>query len=343
MAQPGADAGVVHRSVPRADPRGGKSCLTQQQSPQEPAWACPAPPCSWPRRRSSPPTWWPPAGPTTPPFPLVFLAFGRWLIAFLILLPLAAPALLRHRRALWRGLPTLLPLAVLGMGVAVAPQYIGAQSTSATNIALIFSCSPILVALLEAVIWRKPLSPLRAAGLALALGGVLVVLTRGDAWALARLAFGQGDLWVLLAATGWALYTVLQKRLAQPAVPDGARLAAMMLGGAIALAPFAGIEAATGATPPWSDPRLAAVLLFLAVVPSLGAYYVYGRLISRAGPATAGLSMFLVPVYAALLAWPLLGEAPQLFHAYGFVMILLGVKLASSRMRATTAGAAAPA
>jgi drug/metabolite transporter (DMT)-like permease len=275
--------------------------------------------------------------------PPVFLAFGRWLIAFLILLPLAAPALLRHRQALWRGLPTLLPLAVLGMGVAVAPQYIGAQSTSATNIALIFSCSPILVALLEAVIWRKPLSPLRAAGLALALGGVLVVLTRGDAWALARLAFGQGDLWVLLAATGWALYTVLQKRLAQPAVPDGARLAAMMLGGAIALAPFAGIEAATGATPPWSDPRLAAVLLFLAVVPSLGAYYVYGRLISRAGPATAGLSMFLVPVYAALLAWPLLGEAPQLFHAYGFVMILLGVKLASSRMRATTAGAAAPA
>lgn len=275
--------------------------------------------------------------------PPAFLAFGRWLIAFLILLPLAAPALLRHRQALWRGLPTLLPLAVLGMGVAVAPQYIGAQSTSATNIALIFSCSPILVALLEAIIWRKPLSPLRAAGLALALGGVLVVLTRGDAWALARLAFGQGDLWVLLAATGWALYTVLQKRLAQPAVPDGARLAAMMLGGAIALAPFAGIEAATGATPPWSDPRLAAVLLFLAVVPSLGAYYVYGRLISRAGPATAGLSMFLVPVYAALLAWPLLGEAPQLFHAYGFVMILLGVKLASSRMRATTAGAAAPA
>ncbi|CAB3906898.1 S-adenosylmethionine/S-adenosylhomocysteine transporter [Achromobacter dolens] len=275
--------------------------------------------------------------------PPVFLAFGRWLIAFLILLPLAAPALLRHRQALWRGLPTLLPLAVLGMGVAVAPQYIGAQSTSATNIALIFSCSPILVALLEAVIWRKPLSPLRAAGLALALGGVLVVLTRGDAWALARLAFGQGDLWVLLAATGWALYTVLQKRLAQPAVPDGARLAAMMLGGAIALAPFAGIEAATSAIPPWSDPRLAAVLLFLAVVPSLGAYYVYGRLISRAGPATAGLSMFLVPVYAALLAWPLLGEAPQLFHAYGFVMILLGVKLASSRMRTATAGAAAPA
>jgi drug/metabolite transporter (DMT)-like permease len=275
--------------------------------------------------------------------PPVFLAFGRWLLALLILLPLAAPALRAHRRALWRGLPALLPLAVLGMGVAVAPQYIGAQTTSATNIALMFSCSPILVALLEALIWRKPLSALRAAGLGLALGGVLVVLSRGDLQALTRLAFGQGDLWVLLAATGWAFYTVLQKRLTLPAVPDSARLATMMLGGVLALAPFAGIEAAAGATPPWTDPRLAAVLLFLAVVPSLGAYYVYGRLISQAGPATAGLSMFLVPVYAALLAWPLLGETPQLFHAYGFVMILMGVKMASSRMRAGAATVAAPA
>lgn len=273
--------------------------------------------------------------------PPVFLAFGRWLIALLILLPIAAPVVRKHRKALWRGLPTLLPLSVLGMGVAVAPQYIGAQTTSATNIALIFSCSPLLVALLESVVWRKPLSAPRAAGLALALGGVLVVLARGDAQALARLEFGQGDLWVLLAATGWAFYTVLQKRLTLPAVPDSARLATMMLGGVLALAPFAGIEAAAGMAPPWADPRLAAVLAFLAVVPSLGAYYVYGRLISLAGPATAGLSMFLVPVYAALLAWPLLGEAPQLFHAYGFVMILLGVKLAASRMRPATAAAAA--
>ncbi|KAG0774092.1 hypothetical protein G6F22_014343 [Rhizopus arrhizus] len=53
--------------------------------------------------------------------PPVFLAFGRWLLALLILLPLAAPALRAHRRALWRGLPALLPLAVLGMGVAPHP------------------------------------------------------------------------------------------------------------------------------------------------------------------------------------------------------------------------------
>ncbi|MDQ8031521.1 MAG: DMT family transporter [Bordetella sp.] len=265
--------------------------------------------------------------------PPVFLACGRWLTALLLLAPFAWPAWRRHRHALRQAWPALLPLALLGMGVAVAPQYIGAQSTGATNIALIFSCSPLLVVLLETVLWREPLAPARAAGLLLALAGVLAVLTRGDLQVLATLSFGSGDLWVLFAATGWAFYTVLLKRARMPRLPDSLRLAAMMAGGVVALAPFAGIEAAMGATAPLHDPRLYGTLLFLALVPSLGAYVVYGKLVQRAGPATAGLSMFLVPAYAALLAWPLLGEHLQGYHALGFGLILAGVKLAAGRKR----------
>ena len=265
--------------------------------------------------------------------PPVFLACGRWLTALLLLAPFVWPALRRHGHVLREAWPALLPLALLGMGVAVAPQYIGAQSTSATNIALIFSCSPLLVVLLETLLWRQPLAPSRAAGLLLALGGVLAVLTRGDAGVLRSLAFGAGDFWVLFAATGWACYTVLLKRARVPAMPDGLRLAAMMAGGVVALAPFALVEAIAGTAVPLADPRLYGTLLFLALVPSLGAYVVYGKLVRRAGPATAGLSMFLVPAYAAVLAWPLLGEQLQAYHALGFGLILAGVKLAAGRKR----------
>ncbi|MFJ1299619.1 DMT family transporter [Pseudomonadota bacterium AL_CKDN230030165-1A_HGKHYDSX7] len=267
--------------------------------------------------------------------PPVFLACGRWLTALVLLIPFVWPALRRHGHLLREAWPSLLPLALLGMGVAVAPQYIGAQSTSATNIALIFSCSPLLVVLLETLLWRQPLAPARAAGLLLALGGVLAVLTRGDAAVLQSLAFGAGDLWVLFAATGWAGYTVLLKRARVPAMPDSLRLAAMMAGGVVALAPFALVEAlaSTGAAVPFGDPRLYGTLLFLALVPSLGAYVVYGKLVRRTGPATAGLSMFLVPAYAAVLAWPFLGEQLQAYHALGFGLILAGVKLAAGRKR----------
>jgi drug/metabolite transporter (DMT)-like permease len=77
--------------------------------------------------------------------PPVFLAFGRWALAFLILLPSVAPRLWALRATLLANWPRILLLAGLGMGMAVAPQYIGARHTSAANVAIIFAACPALV------------------------------------------------------------------------------------------------------------------------------------------------------------------------------------------------------
>lgn len=257
--------------------------------------------------------------------PPIFLAFGRWALAFLFIFPSVVSRLWAWRSVLIANWPRLLLLAGLGMGVAVAPQYIGARHTSAVNVALIFAACPVLVALIEAVAWKARLGKKRACGMALAIAGVLVVLSKGDPATLGKLEFGRGDLWVLLAACGWALYTVLGKRRPLPSLPSTVRLAALAAGGALALAPFAVLEAAGGAVPNFSDPRLYAALCFLAIVPSLGAYFCFDRLVALTGPTNASVSMYLVPLFAALAAWPLLGEAPHGFHVLGFSLILGGV------------------
>lgn len=259
--------------------------------------------------------------------PPIFLAFGRWTLAFVILLPFVAPRLWSYRATLHANLPRILLLAALGMGVAVAPQYIGARETSATNVALIFAACPALIALIEALVWRVPVGTLRAVGMSLAIWGVLLVLAKGEVAALGRLQFGRGDLWVVLAACGWALYTVLGKRRPLPALPGEVKLAALIGGGALALAPFALLEVASGTVADFGDARLYAALGFLAVVPSLGAYFCYDRLVGLVGPGGASVSMYLIPLYAALAAWPLLGEVPQAFHIAGFGLILGGVLL----------------
>jgi drug/metabolite transporter (DMT)-like permease len=263
--------------------------------------------------------------------PPLFLAFGRWLAALLILLPFVGRSLLAHRREIIAGLPALIPLSILGMGVAVAPQYIGAQSTGATNIALIFSCSPLMVAAIDAVLERRAIPPQRMLGLLCALAGVLAVVARGRPEVLLTLGFSRGDLWILLAACGWAIYTVLLKRLSLPVLPASTRLAALMAGGVIALAPFALLEAASGHPPHLDDPHLPITVLFLALVPSLGAYFVYGRLVAVAGSATASLSMYLVPIFAAAISWLLLGETLEDFHMLGFTLIIAGMSLAAER------------
>jgi len=160
-----------------------------------------------------------------------------------------------------------------------------------------------------------------------------VVLTRGDIAALGGFAFGTGDLWVVVAACGWALYTVLGKRLPLPKLPNTVKLTALIGGGALVLAPFAVLEASLGNVANFHDPRLYVALAFLAIVPSLGAYFCFDRLVAIAGPARASLSVYLIPLFATLAAWPLLGEAPRLYHAAGFGIILGGVLVAAGKNR----------
>ena len=263
--------------------------------------------------------------------PPLFLAFGRWALAFAILLPAVGPRLWALRHVIMEHFPRLILLAGLGMGMAVGPQYIGARHTSAANIAIIFAACPALVMLLETLVWKAPLARKQAGGMLLAIVGVLVVLSKGDPQALGGLAFGSGDLWVVVAACGWALYTVLGKRLPLPNLPSTVKLAALIGGGALVLAPFAVLEASLGDVANFNDPRLYIALAFLAVVPSLGAYFCFDRLVAIAGPARASLSVYLIPLFATLAAWPLLGEAPRLYHAVGFGIILGSVLLATRR------------
>jgi drug/metabolite transporter (DMT)-like permease len=265
--------------------------------------------------------------------PPVFLAFGRWALAFLILVPTVGPRLWALRHTLLANWRRLFLLAGLGMGVAVAPQYVGARHTAAANVAIIFAACPALVTMIETLVWKAPLSKRQAGGMFLAILGVLVVLSKGDVAALGQLEFGRGDLWVILAAVGWSLYTVFNKRLPLPPLPSTVKLAAMILGGALVLAPFAALEAASGSVPDFGDSRVYVALAFLAVVPSLGAYFCFDRLVALAGPARASMSVYLIPLFATLAAWPILKEAPHLYHAAGFGIILAGVVLSSVRKR----------
>lgn len=74
------------------------------------------------------------------------------------------------------------------------------------------------------------------------------------------------------------------------------RLTALIGGGALVLAPFALLETLGGAIPDFGDPRLYAALGLLAIIPSLGAYFCYDRLVRQVGATGASVSMYLVPL-----------------------------------------------
>ena len=263
--------------------------------------------------------------------PPVALAFGRWGVTFLLLLPFTLPSLWRRRRQVLAEWRDLLALGALGMGVCGAFVYIGADTTTATNIGLIYAASPILIVVSARIGYKEPLSGGQACGVALSLLGVLVVVCRGRWQTLVALDFTVGDLWILASALGWALYSVLL-RYRPSELPMMTRFAAIVMFGVLVLLPFTLIEALLF-EPVALDGTTIGTMVFLAVVVSFGGYQVYGLIQRSLGAGPTGLLMYLVPLYNAGLAYLLLGERLAAYHLVGAALVLPGIFLATRQAR----------
>jgi drug/metabolite transporter (DMT)-like permease len=255
--------------------------------------------------------------------PPVALAFGRWMLTFLMLAPIGWLPLWRQRRQALAEWPVLLLLGLLGMGFCGAPIYQAGITTTATNMGLIYAASPILIVALGRLFWGDPAGPRQAVGIVLCLAGVVVVIAKGDPAVLLGLQVTGGDLWVALATVSWAVYSLLIRH--RPGRLDlRARFAAITLAGVLVNLPAVIAESAVAGLPAL-DLRVVGIVVLLALVPGLGAFLAYNRLVALIGPASTGLIMYLVPLYNAGLAFLLLGERPQLYHLAGAALILPGI------------------
>ncbi|HET9645059.1 MAG TPA: DMT family transporter [Burkholderiaceae bacterium] len=264
----------------------------------------------------------------------------RWVVATLMLLPLGWRVLASGRARAdiagrWRELALL---GLLGVGAYNALQYLALTTSTPLNVTLIAASSPLWMMGVGATLYRVRPRPRDWLGSALSLAGVVVVLSRGSAAALARVHFVPGDLLMLLAVASWAFYSW---QLARPpasmrgqARPDWnwaeLLLVQTLFGGTFAVM-FAGVEAElTDATIRWS-PWVLLALLYVALGPSVIAYRCWGLGVAAVGPAVAAFFSNLTPLFAALLSAALLGAAPQPYHAVAFALIVAGIAVSARR------------
>ena len=265
-----------------------------------------------------------------PPMTLNFL---RWLIAFLILLPIAWQ-ILRPASTLWPAWRRYLLLGFLGVGCYNALMYLALHTSTALNVTLVGASVPVWMLLIGTLFFKQRISRMQVLGSLLSIAGVMVVLSRGELARLAQIQFVAGDFYIVLASIAWAFYSWL---LSQPKDPANIRsdwaafLMAQIVFGLGWAGLFAGAEwALTTEEISWGWP-LFAVLLFVAVGPAILAYRCWGVGVQRVGPAMASFFANLTPLIAALLSAAFLGELPQLYHAAAFVLIAGGIVVSSRR------------
>lgn len=274
--------------------------------------------------------------------PPITLNFVRWSLALLLLLPLAGWVLRKHS-GLWPHWRRFALLGLLGAGLYNALQYLALKTSTPINVTLVAAATPIWMLLLGRVFYGVAISRRAALGAALSLSGVAVVLSRGDTAQLLAVQLVPGDAWMLLASLVWATYSW---QLAKP--PPGAEPAAIkadwaafLLAQVVFGVAWSGLMSAGEwlVLPPapagqphvvWGWPLLLA-LVYVAVGPSLLAYRAWSAGVGRVGPTIAGFFSNLTPLFAAVLSATLLGEAPRLYHAAGFALIVGGILVNSRR------------
>ena len=254
-------------------------------------------------------------------------SFARYVVACVALLVAAV--------VLEGGLPRLtarqwLATFVLGLFGVFAYNlfFMGALTRlPASRAALIIALNPAITMAISAVVLGERLSARRWAGVALALFGVAVVVSRGDFSSFASGGVGAGELLMFAAVTSWALYTILGRKvlggLSPLAATNYAALWGTVLLGAVAAPQFDTLH------PSQFDARLILSLLYLGVLGTALAFVWYYMSVKKVGASSASIFNNLVPVFGVAISVLVLGEALLPSMLIGGAIAIAGVMMVS--------------
>lgn len=251
----------------------------------------------------------------------VWLNLLRWLLAFVVLVPIAWPAVRREWALVQASFGRLFILAVIGVVGFNTVLYHTLETVPASEAAVGFALTPILIAILAAIADRRPV---RASIICAALISVVGVWVMQDA--SPTVSFLRGSLSVLPASLIWALYCVLLSKFAVPASPMTSFVMQIGIGLlvqvplAMALAPIPRIGTFTQAD--------IVAIGYLGIGAAAIAFLIWQKAIRECGADFAGPFMNIVPLSSVILAGLFLGETLSRAQIWG--AFLISVALAVS-------------
>lgn len=263
-----------------------------------------------------------------PPFTLLGLrlllgaaALGSWLAV--------RKGFPRLSRAQW---VQLLAIGVLGYGISLGFQFSGTRLSTAANGAVITAATPALVYLFAWPLLRERVSGRRLLALLLSTIGVLLVVDPRQAQLDANLLLG--NLFLVAAAVTWALFSALVRRATQQIDALSFTFVAF-LGGLLVALPAGGWELRTESLG-IVDPGILIGVLYLGVVSTAVAAYLWNKAFELLEAGVASLTFFAQPLVGVGLGALLLGERLTPLFLAGAFLILLCLWLAAREDKIST-------
>lgn len=222
----------------------------------------------------------------------------------------------------------LIGIGVVGYGISLGAQFVGTDLSTAINGAIVTSATPAFVILFAFIILREQLTIQRLLAVILATIGVIVIIDFSQADFSSETFVG--NLFLGMAAISWGLYSILM-RWADDKIPtlDTLYITLISFIGGFALIVPASLLELTQKTVNLNDITIGVIagILFLGVVSTSLAFWLWNRAFILLEASTVSLLFFVQPISGALLGWLFLGQAmtPQIWM--GGALIASGLLL----------------
>ena len=261
--------------------------------------------------------------------PPISLAFWRWTLVFILLLPFTYLSLKKNFKVIKNEYKKLFFLGAMGCGVCGAFPFLAGETTTVTNMGIIYTSSPIFIILISSIFFGEKINFIQIIGLILCLMGVFAIIIKGNFNLLINLKFTIGDLWMLAAAIGWALYSIYLFYW-KTKLPIFQRFILVAFFGAVSLFPFYVIEEYMFQRTTFSSEFFSWVT-FAAISPGIIAFTLYTMAQKKLGASLTGFTLYVFTVYAAIYGLLLFDEKFEIYHYIGTILVFFGVYLAKKK------------
>ena len=226
-------------------------------------------------------------------------------------------------------------LLFLICGIMGGSAYFIAENTAIkltliSDVSIIICIAPLLTALLGAIFYRdERITPLMGLGMVIAfIGSTVLALRDGLVWGDSIL----GDLLAMLAALVWAIYCMVLKKLNRSYTTLFITRKSFFYGLLTAI-PFLFLQPSEIDWSAMYQPVVWGNLIYLGLICSMAAYFVWGITVKRIGAVRASNYIYWSPVVSIIAAAIWFGEHPTLIAYLGCALIMAGVIIAEKFKR----------
>ena len=225
-----------------------------------------------------------------------------------------------------------LELAALGFVGHFLYQYFfigGLALTTVANSSLMLASTPVVIALISAMLGHERVGLRHWIGAALSLLGIYIVVGRG--FNLGGRGF-TGDLMMVAAVVCWAIYTLGSRRLISRHSPVGVTGLSMAFGTLI----YVPVMWAHVRSAGWNDIswRTWLAIVYSSIFALGVAYTIWYAGVRQIGSARTSVYSNFIPIVAMATAVIFLGEPLRLINVIGATAVLVGVALTRTAPRA---------